>query len=99
MNKINEDKGKYNILFQIPQILYSTAISSIINVILKQLSLSEQQILTIKMDKNYLIAQKQSNQIKTCLYLKLYIFFILSFIFMMFFWYFITCFCAVYKNT
>ena len=51
------------------------------------------------MEKEYLLAQKKSNQIKTCLYLKLYIFFILSFIFMMFFWYFISCFCAVYKNT
>ena len=99
MNKINEDKGKYDILFQIPQILYSTVISSIINIILKQLSLSEQQIITIKMEKDYLLAQKKSKKIKTCLYLKLYIFFILSFIFMIFFWYFISCFCAVYKNT
>ena len=41
MNKINEDKGAYNIIYQLPQILYSTIISAIINVILKRLSLSE----------------------------------------------------------
>ena len=99
MNKINKDKGEYDILFQIPQILYSTVISSIINIILKKLSLSEQQILAIKMEKDYLVAQRKSNKIKNCLKLKLYIFFILSFIFMVFFWYFISCFCAVYKNT
>ena len=31
--------------------------------------------------------------------IKLIIFFTLSFILMIFFWYFISCFCAVYKNT
>ena len=35
MNKINQDKGTYNFLFQIPQILYSTILSSIINTVLK----------------------------------------------------------------
>ena len=99
MNKINEDKGVYNILFQIPQILYSTIISAIINMILKKLSLSEQQILLLKSEKNFLAAQNKSKNIKTCLKIKLSIFFLLSFILMVFFWYFISCFCAVYNNT
>ena len=99
MNKINEEKGAFNLILQIPPILYSACISAIINMILKILSLSEKQILLIKSEKNYLIAKKKSNSIKTCLRIKLSIFFILSFIFMLFFWYFISCFCAVYKNT
>ena len=99
MNKINEDKGAYDIIFQIPQILYSTVISALINMVLKRLSLSESQILTIKLESNYLIAQKKSKEIKMCVKIKLAIFFIISFIFMVFFWYFISCFCAVYKNT
>ena len=99
MNKINEDNGAYDIIYQIPQILYSTVISAIINMILKRLSLSEQQILSIKLEKDYLIAQKKSKTIKLCLKSKLALFFILSFILMLFFWYFISCFCAVYKNT
>ena len=99
MNKINKDKGVYDIFYQIPQILYSTVISAVINIILKGLSLSEKQVLSIKMEKDYLIAQEKSNNIKICLKIKLIIFFILSFILMLFFWYFISCFCAVYKNT
>ena len=99
MNKINEDNGEYNFLFQIPQILYSTLVSSVINMILKTLSLSEKQILMIKSEKDYLISQMKSNKIKTCLKIKLISFFILSFILMIFFWYFISSFCAVYKNT
>ena len=62
MNKINEDKGEFNILFQIPQILYSTVISAIINMILKQLSLSEKDILGIKIERDFLASQK--NRIK-----------------------------------
>ena len=99
MNKINEDNGAYDFIYQIPQILYSTVISAIINMVLKRLSLSEKQILSIKLEKDYLIAQKKSKTMKMCLKIKLAIFFVLSFILMLFFWYFISCFCAVYKNT
>ena len=59
MNKINEDHGKYDFLYQIPQILYSTIISAVINIILKWLSLSEKQILDIKKEKNYINAKKR----------------------------------------
>ena len=99
MNKINEDKGAYNILYQIPQILYSTIISAIINMILKRLSLSQNQIIAIRFQRDFLIAKRKSISIKRCLNIKLSIFFILSFLLMAFFWYFISCFCAVYKNT
>ena len=99
MNKINENKGEFNFLFQIPQILYSSIISGIINMLLKLLSLSERQMLKIKLEKDFLNAQKNSKQINIFLNIKLVLFFILSFILMIFFWYFISCFCAVYKNT
>ena len=99
MNKINKDHGKYNLLFQIPQIFYSTIISTIINIILKWLSLSEKQILHIKKEKYYFNAKKISNSIIKCIKIKISIFFILSFLLMLFFWYFISCFCAVYNNT
>ena len=99
MNKINENHGKYNLLFRIPQILYSTIISAIINIILKWLSLSEKQILSIKKEKHYSNAINISNSIIKCLKVKITIFFLLSFLLMLFFWYFISCFCAVYKNT
>ena len=99
MNIIYVSKGIYNIINQISQILYSTLISSIINMLLKLLSLSEKQILSIKSQKTYLSAKKKSNEIQKCLKIQLTIFFILSFLLMLFFWYFISCFCAVYYNT
>ena len=99
MNKINEDKGAFNILFQIPQILYSSVISTVINVILKQLSLSERQILSIKQENNFNVAQKKSKKLRKYIKIKLALFFFLSILLLIFFWYFISCFCAVYKNT
>ena len=99
MNKINEDHGKYDLLYEIPKMLYSTLITAVINIILKWFSLSEKTILIIKNEKNYNEAKKSSKSIKKCLKIKLTIFFILSLLLMLFFWYFISCFCAVYKNT
>ena len=99
MNKINEDKGAFDILFQIPQILYSTLICAVINLIIKKLSLTEKQILSIKREKTYNDAEVKSRQINSCLKVKLIIFLIISLLLMLFFWYYISCFCAVYKNT
>ena len=48
MHKIYEDKGSFNFFYHIPQILYSTLISSVINMIIKNLSLSEKNVLEIK---------------------------------------------------
>ena len=99
MHKIYKDNGIFDILFQIPQILYSTVISAIINIILKTLSLSEKNILEIKLEKDYAKVVENSKKIEKCIIIKFIIFFILSFSFMIFFWYFISCFCAVYTNT
>ena len=99
MHKINEDNGNFNLLYQLPQIFFSSVVSAIINMILKQLSLSEKNILAIKGGKNYNQAAQYSKSIKRCLTIKFIIFFILSYLFLLFFWYFIACFCGVYANT
>ena len=99
MHKIYEDGGVFNIIYQIPQILYSSIISSILNALLKSLSLSERNILDIKHEKNIKILDSKEKQILNCLYYKFMSFFIIIFILLIFFWYYLACFCAVYKNT
>ena len=96
MHNIYINKGKYNFIYQIPNILYSTLISSIINIIIKYLSLTEKNIIEIK--KNYKNKEK-TNQIKKCIDIKFILFFILSYLFLLVFWYYISCFCVIYKNT
>ncbi len=39
------------------------------------------------------------NKKKKCLKIKFILFFILNFLFLIIFWYYISCFCAIYKNT
>ena len=97
MHRIYKDKGKFNFIYQIPQILYSTIISSVINAIINYLSLTEKIIISLK-NENKNIEEKVIKTLK-CLKIKFSIFFILTFLILIFFWYYISCFCVVYNNT
>ena len=97
MHKIYENQGKYDLIYQIPQILYSTVISILINTIIKSISLTEKNILSIK--KENINLKKKYIKIIKWLKLKFVLFFIIIFVFLLVFWYYISCFCAVYKNT
>ena len=99
MHQIYIDNGNESFLCHIPQIIYSSLTSTVINTILRQLSLSENDILSIKKIKLMKLSIKKANEIKVYLRIKIIIFFIVSFILTIFFWYFISCFCAVYINT
>ena len=99
MHNIYVNEGSLSFLYQIPQILYSTVISAIINIILKQLSLSELTILSLKKENDYNIAVNKSKKLNRCIKIKFIIFFLLSIMLNLFFWYYISCFCAVYINT
>ena len=99
MHKVFEDNGDFNFLYQIPQILYSTIVSTIINMILKFLSLSEKNILELKKEENVKDVEERLANIKKYIRVKLIIYFVIGFFLMLFFWYFISTFCAVYPNT
>ena len=99
MHRIYIDYGEYNFIYNIPQIIFSTAISSIITLILKLLSLSQKTLLIIKQEKKLPLAIKKSKDIRSCLNIKFTIFLVMSFILLLFLWYFISCFCGVYINT
>ena len=99
MNKIYENKGKENISLRIPQILYSTIISTGIKVLLTTFSLTEKNILEIKNQKNIKLVNDTALINFKIINRKIMIFFGVNFIFLLFFWYYLSSFCAVYKNT
>ena len=99
MHQIYEDSGDFNIIYQIPQIICSWVISSVLNTFLQSLSLSDKNILQIKQVKIIEQLEKTAREIFKCLYYKFISFFIISFILLLLFWYYISCFCAVYINT
>ena len=69
--------------------------------IIRFLALSEKQILAINNMRNNNIKFSNEKIEKTMkiLFYKFIAFFIVSFIFLLFFWYYLSCFCAVYENT
>ena len=48
MHKIYEDKGKFNLLYQLPQILYSTLIGRVIDNLIRYFALSQDNIIEFK---------------------------------------------------
>ena len=99
MHKIYVDHGVFNFVYQIPNILYSTIISAIISFIIKFLSLSQKNIIKIKEIKTYEESSKYLSGLLKCLKIKFILYFILSFLLLILFWYYLGTFCAVYKNT
>ena len=99
MRHIYKNEGRYNLLYQIPQVLYSTIISSVMTYILKILSLSQNDLIKIRKESDKNKAKKMANNCKKCLKIKLYVFFAIGFCLVIFCWYYITAFGAVYPNT
>ena len=99
MHVIYKEKEKFDIIYQIPQIMYSSLISGIITALLKFLALTEKSIIYIKNEKDLSILNIRKKTVLTGIKQKLATFFIISFFFLLFFWYYIACFCVVYKNT
>ena len=97
MHKINVDKGSFDLAYQLPIMIYSFLISTTIETIINNLGLYEEDILLFKKskNKNLLAIQKVLFRIKC----KIALFFIITYILLFFFWIFLGCFCAVYKNT
>ena len=99
MHKIYEEKGKFPFLYQLPQMIYSSIISQILNSILQLLALSDEVILEFKNNKNIYNAKEGKIKLIKRLLIKFILFFIISSIFLLMFWYYISMFCNIYENT
>ena len=95
IHNIYINKGVYDFISQIARIIYSSIISSLIKVIISNISLTEKNIIKIKKEKKNVNISKFIK----CLLVKFILFYILIFLFLIFFWYYLACFCAVYKNS
>ena len=99
IHKIYKDKGSFNFIYQIPQIIYSSLISSFINVIIQYFALSEKVVLEIKKTKKEEELIIKGKEVLRILKIKFTLFFVISFVLLFMFMYYITCFCAIYTNT
>ena len=99
MHKIYLNYGKYDFIQQIPQIIYSTIVSQAIELFLGYLCFTDKpiyHIIELKKQKN---KQDDISKILKCIKIKIIGFFVFISVFFCFYWYLISCFCAVYENT
>ena len=99
MHTIYKEKGAFNFIYQLPQIIYSSVISAVLNVLLKLLGLSESSISEFKKDKNKEELNKKEEDLLSNIKNKAMLYFIISFVFLLSFWYYVSMFCAIYANT
>ena len=99
MHQIYEDQCSFNFIFQISTIIYSTIITLVINTILKFLALTSDNISDFKKGISKQNIDKKNKSLKKKIKIKFIFYFIISTIFILFFWYYLTVFGAVFRNT
>ena len=99
MHKLYEDKGVFDLAYEIPKTIYSTIITQIISFLLENLSLSQDDFLNIKKKEDVKLILKESNKVSKRIKIKSVIFFIIGILLLIGFWYYISAFDAVYPNT
>ena len=99
MHKKYTEGEDFTFVQKIPQLLFTLIVAHILEVILCFLSMTDTHVYEIKNlpnDKNK--AEKIMN-ILECIKRKVVAFFTFTFLLFLFYWYFISAFCAVYQNT
>ena len=96
-HKIFEFEGSFDFIYQLPKIIFSSLISMFLNIVIKSLSLTNDDI--IKFKQNKINNSKYGGYLMRKLKIKFILYFIISFIVLLFFWYYLSMFGAIYKNT
>ena len=99
MDKIYYEGGIFNFVNNLPQIIYSTAISGSINTLIKNLAITESNFILFRNKSTKKDIHRKSKKLTKILKIKFVIFFILIFILLSLFWIYLACFSSVYKNT
>ena len=100
LHQIYQDKGKYNFDYQIKFILLSAFVSTLtLRLILQFLVLTDKDILSVKQQQTKDLAIKTKNEKLKNMKIKFAIFFSLNFVLLVLFWFYLTCFNAIYENT
>ena len=99
INEIYDDRGKYNIKLEFLNIFISSVLFSFTIISIRFIITCHKMFIKLKNMEEYQDAQKQSFYIHKCLIIKYTIYFIVSLILLIFFWYFITSFGAIFHYT
>ena len=92
MHHVYKSYGKYDFLQQISQIIYSTIVTQVIEVFLCYLSMTDKHVYKIKNISDIQINKSKIFLILKCIKIKLFGFYLFTFIFFVLYWYLITAF-------
>ena len=99
MHNVYESKGLFDISYQLPIIAYSSFISMFLGALVQMLGLSNDAIIDFKQSEVTGDVKKIGKKLIKKLKIKFALYFILGYILLLFFWYYISMFDAVYRNT
>ena len=99
MHKIYKEKGAFDFIYNIPQIIISSLVSGFIIALIQNLAFSNSNIIDLKNNSNKKNVDRIKRQLLARIKIKLLFFFIISLLFLISFWIYLACFCFVYKNT
>ena len=91
--------GKFDYFGNIPRSIFSSLCCGMIKNLLNRLSLSQRIIHRIKNKTSLFEASYLFNKVRNIILYRISIFFVILYIFMIFFWYYISAFCGVYNNS
>ena len=95
MRKIYEYKGNTDAAVHVPNIILSSLCCIVMNILVKFVSLSERDMYKIRNENK----KEEKDKIKGKIKIKTYILFGVSIALILFFWYYVSAFCAVFKNS
>ena len=83
----------------IPNTIYSSILASVFLILLKFMALTHNSVRTLRKMNNVDKAEEKSKCILKCIKLRIALYYLLSFIFLIIFGFYVLCFCAVFENT
>ena len=95
--EINQDNGSFNLETQIMRILYSAIISAFIGFIVKLIALTHSNIIELRNYKKIKTAKEKVPKLISKLQLRYVIFYVITILLNLSFFYYIMAFCAVYS--
>ena len=99
MHNVYENKGLFDASYQLPIIAYSSFISMFLGSLVQMLGLSNDAIIDFKQSEEINNINERGEKLIKKLKIKFVFYFILGYILLIFFWYYISMFNAVYRNT
>ena len=99
MHNVYENKGLFDLSYQIPIIIYSSFISMFLGSLIQMLGLTSDAIADFKRSEELNNINERGKIFIKNLEIKFIFYFIFTYILLIFFWYYISMFSAVYRHT